>query len=233
MAGKTRVPKEISLFNAYINNTADYLEADSGGGPQKNWERLGLTATNMGDWKQQRKYWAETLYLKYSNVNTRTKTVTQEVQGFKKDFAQFAQPLLTIMAASPNVTDDDAGVLNFVINRKKPTHTHTPITEACFAKYTALGGGEMKASYSSATDSKRASLLKGANCIQVSYKVGDTPPVNVHDGTKTDIVPRATYVLDLGSENSGKKLFIYQRWYNSKYPELAGPWSALQTVLIT
>lgn len=233
MSKTTRVPTANALFNAYINNTAAYLEADSDGGPQKNWERLGITATNMSDWKEHRNYWAETLYLKYSNVNTRTKTVTQEVQGFKKDFAQFAQPLLNIMAASPNVTDDDGGVLNFVINRKKPTHTHTPITEGCFGKYTDLGGGEMKATYSSATDSKRPSLLKGANCIQIAYKVGDTAPANVNDGTKTDIVPRATYVLDLGSDNIGKKLFIYQRWYNSKYPELAGPWSGQQSFIIT
>lgn len=228
----TRVPSSNELFNAYINNTDDYLQADVDSGPVKNWERLGIDADSADSWNMQRKYWQDTLYPKYSNPNLRTKTTTKEVQDFKTSFKDFANPLLNIMVASPKANAADEEVFNFVINRKKPTHSHTPISELCFGKFTALGGGEVKTAFSSATDSSRPSLLPGANCIQVAYKVGEPAPGHVEDGTRMDIVPRASYVLDLGSDHSGKKLYIYQRWFNSKYPELAGPWSALQTVMI-
>lgn len=233
MGGKTRIPEGMAPFNAYINNSDDYLQALSADGVTKNWERLGLTIDMAAKWKDHRVEWRDNLYPVYSNPALRNKTTTKQVNDFRDEFKAIAGPMLNLMAASPNAGAEDEEMLNFVISRKKPTHSHTPITDTCFGRFSALGGGEIKVSFTSDTDTKRASLIKGANCVQIAFKIGDTPPAHVLDGTKLDLVPRASYIMDMGADNSGKKLFVYQRWYNSKYPELAGPWSGQQSLIIT
>jgi len=52
------------------------------------------------------------------------------------------------------------------------------------------------------------------------------------ENMKRDISTKASFVLALSSASSTQSLFIYFRWYNTKHPELAGPWSALMTTMI-
>ena len=232
MKKTTRIPAEIRKFNDYINSSDDYLQATPVGGVDTNWKRLGITATNSSDWEQKRKYWQDTLYPKYVNTDIRTKAVTKEVQNFKTTFGTFARPLLNLMAASPNANVHDEEALNFVINRKKPTRPTNPITEMCFATLEPIGGNEVRAQFRTNHDTKRPSLAAGANCVQIAAKVGGTPPTNEYDGTLLAIAPRATYMHSTGTGNAGKTLYVFSRWYNSKHPTLAGPWSAVVTVMI-
>ena len=230
--GKSRIPQGIPAFNSYISTTTAYLPATPEGGTQPNYKRLGISDDALEIWKTKGKYWSDTLYPAYSNTDTRTKAITKEVENFRIDFKDFANPQLNIMAASLNANTHDEEVFKFVIKPKKPTHQHTPITELCNGTYQTLGGGMMKVGYRTSTDAKRPSLAKGANCVQLAYKIGDIPPKDVMDGTQLAIIPRASYTHSIGTGNSGKRLYVYQRWYNSKYPELAGPWSDLQSILI-
>ena len=52
------------------------------------------------------------------------------------------------------------------------------------------------------------------------------------EGLKAEISTRASFNLDAGSASSGKYLYIYLRWYNTKHPALVGPWSSMHTTLI-
>ena len=59
------------------------------------------------------------------------------------------------------------------------------------------------------------------------------PPASAEaEGLKAEISTRASFNLDAGSASSGKYLYIYLRWYNTKHPALAGPWSSMNTTLI-
>lgn len=227
-----RVPSKLATFNSYLNNSDDYLQATVAGSSIKNWERLGLSSQNATDWQQHRQYWRDTLYPKYSNPDQRTKTVTKEVQHFRKAFSAFAIPLLNLMVASPQVNADDAGVFNFVIKRKAATQHRLPITERCYGTFQPLGGGRIRAGFRTMTHSNRPALAKGANCVQIAFSIGEPVPAHAGEAAQQEIIPRASYVIETDSTNSGKWMYIFSRWFNSKHPQLAGPWSEAVRVMV-
>jgi hypothetical protein len=238
MAGKTRVPGDNALFNNYLNTTGSYIAT---GTPTTNGVRLGLTTTNVTDWVAGVTNWHDNIYPKYVNADTRTKTVVKQVQNFKKEFKTFANPLLNIMAASPNATEADEEVFNFITKRKKPTIPTTPISEQCYCTARVIGGGEIKFGFRTATDTKRPSLAEGADCVQIAYVLFDfgagaaepTPaPTPDTKGMVKEFHTKSQFMLSLGVENIGRRLLLFSRWYNTKHPELAGPWSPITVVLI-
>lgn len=234
MADKSRIPNKIADFNAYLTSSDDYLKTELSAGPPPvtNGTRLGLQASDVTAWTNYRTQWVP-LYATYNNTNTRTTTVTQQVNNLIAAFREFAQPLLNIMAASPNATEYDEQALNFKVERKPPTRPTVPIAEECVSSASSLGGGQVKFISRTNHDTARASLADGADSIQYAYKIGDQAPANPDDTSKTIIATRASTVQALGTDASGKKLHYYARWFNTKYPQFAGPWSELMTVVLT
>lgn len=242
--GSSRVPETIPPFNNYINSTDDNLQAISSG-VIHNWERLGLSSVNASDWHDQRTYWRDTLYPKYSSPATSTSLVKAEVKAFIIEFRKFANPLLDIMAASPNAGTDDEIMFNFKIGRAPAHHATDPIAGTVVYDAQPLGGGDFKFKCRTAADSSRASLAAGADSVQLGYMVqekssGPTPPAPADDnmpnpnqtGMTKDIFTKATFTFHAEAENVGKTMIVFARWFNTKHPELAGPWSAVRAVVI-
>lgn len=228
MKETNRVPRTIPAFRDYINDTDDYLLATD---PLFGFNhlRLGITADNATDWHTKRVYFRDTLYPTYSNGNTRTPTVVHQLQNFMKNFPKFANPLLNIMAASPNAIEADETAMNFKIGRESPSRPTDPIAEECITAIIPKTGAKVKTSSRTSHDSKRASVAKGATGVQYAYKIGGSAPVNPEDGTVKEFLSGSSYLLSLGVENVGKKLYFYSRWFNPSYPQFAGPWSDMQT----
>ena len=225
-----RISNTISIFNKYINRTDNYLQASV---VPTNGTRLGLTIQNVKDWDNQAQQWIA-LYILYSDPLTRTRDINKQVKKFIKDFKKFAQPLLDVIASSPNATVTDGTAFNVVLIRKTPTHVHPVITAICNALYKMLGGCKIKFKCRSITDAKRASLAEGANGVEIAYVIGDkntkAPDADAIDKRVT--YSKATFILSLGTVNSGGVLYIYFRWTNTTHPETAGPWSELQIIPI-
>jgi len=135
---RTRIPDSISDFNTYMNNTGTYVAA----GTPVNGIRLGLSAGNITDWGGYKTDWI-TLYTKYSDPVQSTSIVKDEVRNFMDDFREFANPLLNIMAASPNANETDEGVFNFKIGRATPSHSTTPISDKVVLSAKPIGRGEL------------------------------------------------------------------------------------------
>ncbi len=228
MSTKRRIPDNIPDFNAYINNTDDYQQA---GGPPTNAVRLGLTAQNSSDWKAKRIAWVA-LYKKYIDPAQCTTAVKQNIQLAMKGFKAFAQPLIDIMAVSPAATADDANAFNFVLDRKKPSQSHTALTDKVVLDAKPIGGGDVAMKAKTSTDSSRASKPDGADSVQLAYAFGATPPANMDKGTTKDIFTKASFTLHAGTDNIGSKMYVYARWYNTKHPELAGPWTVMLTLTV-
>ena len=47
-----------------------------------------------------------------------------------------------------------------------------------------------------------------------------------------EIFTKSVFTFHMGVENVGKKMVAYLRWYNTKHPELAGPWSDVTLIVI-
>ena len=234
---KSRISKSPTKFNSYINNTDSFLAANDPSG-QPNWKRLGLKNANNTEWNTKRVLWRDTLYPKYSNPDQKTSTVVKDVQQFIKDFSTFASPLLNIIAASPDGTAQDEEIFNLILmkNRKKPTHSTTPIEEQVYGTLTGIGGGSVKCAFRTEHDTKRPSLAEGADSVEIAYSIiaaGQAPPANPDEAEETFISSKASFVLETGAENSGKKLYLFARWFVVKNDALAGPYSQVMSVLIS
>jgi hypothetical protein len=234
MSTKTRIPRAADEFDGFINRTATYLLA---GTPVNNGTRLGLLPEEVTRWDGISKRW-QPVYEKYSDKrNSCTPAVREEVYSIIDETVGFDRDvyLLERIGTSPNATIADLEMFNV---RKGPlqksgrTIPQTPISEMVSVTIQPIGGGSVNLKCYSST-AQRAGILDPADCVQYLYMVGSTPPASAEDDSlKLGSSTKGIFTLQTGPGSSGKNLYIYFRWYNSKHPEIAGPWSSMQTTLI-
>jgi len=234
MADKSRIPRSIDGFNIYLTGTNGYLIA---GGRETNAVRLGILPTEVEHWSGNFAKWTE-LYQKYCDKkNSRTTAVIEQLNLIMADTIEFDRThhILDRIAASPNVTVTDLTTFNIkkgLLEKTTRSSSVTQITEMVVPSIQLVGGGVLAVKCRCATG-ESASIIEGTDCVQYRYKVGTTAPLSVEEeGLKSDLSTRASFNLNVGAENTGKNLYIYFRWYNTKRPNLAGPWSPLSTSLI-
>lgn len=226
------IPTTISLFDPYIRNSNDYLRQ---GTPTTNAERLGVPTEQLTVWKGILDKWTP-LYSKYSDkVNLRTNAITSELYdtietaiNFEKETLMFAH-----IAISPNVTTADLETFGIhrVIPKSSRSIPQNPITEQVDTTLQPIGGGAVLIKCYSG--GKRTSIHEDANCVQYRYTIGAIPPTSPIDtNLMVNQSTKSTFTLNTGAENTGLRLYIYFRWFNTKHPELAGPWSDLESTLI-
>jgi hypothetical protein len=232
----TRVPRKLGAFDQYIRRVIAFLIA----GSPTNGSRLLLTAAEIAQAQGFLTLWytgnasSPGAWELHSNPNTKNKSTRKAVMKIIKDFSTFFGPLLNRMNGCAAVTAADRLILN--IADPNPLHTrHSEgITDLVNFILVPKGGGDMRIICRTSTDTKRASKSSNADSIQICYKVGDPAPVSTDDATaKTYISSKASFTLQLGTANIGKKIYVYTRWYNIKHPELAGHWSSLEQAMIS
>jgi len=231
---RQRISRSIDEFGKYIVKTNTYIAA---GTPETNGERLGLLPTEKTQWKAFETKW-NPLFVLYNDItNSRTRAIRNNLVQIIDDVIAYDQEnhILDRIAASPNVTIDDLGIFNIyggVMPKTTRTVPTTPIKEPVTVIFQALGGSSINIKCYSTT-SARASIYTDADSVQYLFLVGTTPPtVPDEDVLKIGISTKASFVMTLSPDSAGKFLYIYFRWYNTKHPELSGPWSGLQTNMI-
>jgi hypothetical protein len=232
MSDGSRIPRGIDEFNPYIINTSNYMLE----GTPTNAERLGVLTSESAQWTGFITDW-NPLYAKYSDKkNGRTTAVKDQLLAIIDQCVLLDQTsrILDRVASSPNVTIVDMETFRIkkgVLQKTTRSFSTTPISETPIAAVQPLGGGSLAIKCHSNTS--RASILDGADSVQYVYAVGDTPPASADvQGLSKELTTKASFTLALGAGSSAKYLYIYFRWYNTKHPELASPWSAMVTTLI-
>jgi hypothetical protein len=242
-----RIPKAVDTLNSYINNTTNYLLADSPvvplpptvgatvaavPTPFKNWQRLTMIQTEMDAWVNYKNQW-NLLFSKYSDKEeSRTTAITTKLHGVETNFRRFAQPILTMIAGVRTVTDDDAAVLNIVIHRAEPVHPITPIDQIPTFSATPIGGAEVKFSVRPTHDSTRASKLPDATAVEIRYEVGDVCPPEPTVCTQMYISTKSIFILSLPGTAKGKTMHVSARWIIANDPARNGPWSGMFSVVV-
>jgi len=235
-----RIPRSINELGSYLISTSSYLSAPSPvtGGPAfgTNGERLGLLPAEITQWKAFEDEWSP-LYLMYKDImNSRTRAIRNNLLLIIDKVVAYDQTnhILDRIAASPNATLYDLGIFNInggVLPKATRTVPTTAIREPVSVTFQVLGGAIIAIKCYSST-SARASIFSEADSIQCLYQTG-TPPASVNDETlRSGLSTKATFNLALNPDSKGKYLYIYFRWYNTRHPELSGPWSELQAAMI-
>jgi hypothetical protein len=223
--GRSRVPEKISEFNNYINLTDKFLQE---GSPVTNWQRLGLTLQEANDWKSKREFWRDTLYKAYSSSASNTSLVKKSVKNFMKTFRAFASPLINTIAISREATPMDANTFRFVLRRSKRTFRRVAISDELMFKVMHSRGGVLTIKCRMPSAEGRARKPDGADSVQIAYRISDAKPVDANDGTLKEIFTKTIFQIDAQIGNQGKKIFILARWYNTKHPQLASPWTVAE-----
>lgn len=231
----SRIPRTIDEFNTYITTTVGYMLA---GSPTNNWTRLGWLQPEMTKWSGLLAQWTP-LYLKYSDKKgSRTTAIKDTLLDIIEQTVTSDKSgrLLDRVAASPNVTIFDMETLHIkrgVLQDTTASRKQTAVSETVVSSLQPVGGGDIAIKCRTSHDSKNASIAEDADSVQYVYLVGDTAPAGASEkGLTKEISTKSSFTLKVGSENAKKNLYIYFRWYHTKYPDLAGSWSALQTVAI-
>jgi hypothetical protein len=234
MATGTRMPRGIDQFHLYFGNAVSYLQD---GAPTTNAERLGVLPAEVTQMAGYLADWIP-LYSRYSDKKkSRTTSVKDQLLVLIDKIVTYDQTnhILDRVAASPNVTVDDMETFNIkkgVLQKSPGSGGSTPISEQVTVTMQPLGGGMMSIKCYGMT-AQRAGITGGADSVQFLYLVGDTAPVSAEAaGLTKELSSKAAFTLLLGAGSSTKTLYIYFRWFNTRHPELAGPWCALQIAVI-
>lgn len=241
MATDRRVPKKDSDFNQYIHNTDEALQI---AGPPTGAARLGLTTDEADEWHDYRQQWDD-LYLLYGNPDTRTKTITENKNNLKADFADFARPLLKRIEGSPNLTTSDRSTFNLPAPDTTPT-ARGPILEKPDGNFKGIGGAKLQVRAKRSTDANRASMHPLADAAEIKYLIIEnraepTPPVPTPPGSEFDpdtfphslISSKALFVLNFTAAQQGKRIVAALRWLNLTNPANNSGWSDLFTTIIS
>lgn len=234
MGNSTRIPRGIDEYTDYMGITSSYLTA---GTPTSNGVRLGILPEEITQWGEFGSKTA-TLYPKYiDKKNSRTTAIRDELLSVINETVAFDKKfhILDRIASSLNATISDLATFNIksgVTAKSGRTIPQSPINELVTTTLTPIGGGSIIIKCYSSTG-QRAGILEPADSVQYHYMVGSTPPTSAEDDSlKLGFSTKGIFTLPTGPGSSGKNLHIYFRWFNSKHPDIAGPWSSLQTTLI-
>jgi hypothetical protein len=191
-----------------------------------------MIASEMESWTNYKNQW-NALYQKYSDKEaSRTTAITNKLRSVQESFKTFAQRLLNMMAGIRTATDDDAAVLNFVINRAQPSSSSTPIDEIPTFSASPLGGEVIKFSFRPTSDSNRAGKLEDASGIEIRYEIGDGTSSTGANNLTFFVSTKSIFNLTLPKSAKGKTMFVSARWIVASDQSRNGPWSSMMSVVV-
>ncbi len=234
MADRSRIPKGCYKTVAYIIRVDNYQQLAPVAPNPANGERLGLTTMNVSDHHDMRVA-IEKHYGFWSDETLKTTPVNKEMMRLIRAYRIFEQPLLDIVASSPNLTTRDETVYGLVGDgkRKKKKRRVGKMKEKCFANMSALGGGEMYDKVRTNGSSKRYHIFEDATGFECAYTLTDKPQMLVDpDNAKSKTFTKSKSILELGAGNGGRYINHCERWVYAPNTKLNGPWSASQSHLI-
>ncbi len=233
MGNKSRMPYAIPAFGLYFSTFMNYLLE---GIPQTNAARLGITEEELADLQVFLNKW-DSLYPTYVNKDaTRTNLGTRELHLVRQQVSTYDQTnaLLNRIASSPNVTLADLSVFNIksgVLVRATRSKPSSPIEALVMPGIRQIGGGSLAIKCGNNLDTRRG-IVEDASCVEYRYQIGGEAPQSIselgHSGQST----RAAFTLALDADHAGKTVYITFRWFNPKYPALAGPWCNIIDLLL-
>ena len=233
MPDRSRIPQDIAGAVAFVDRTDNYQQAVVVP-PPSNGIRLGLTAQNITD-HHTKLLAIDLVFIKWSDLSQKTTPVNDSIVLLLADFRTFEQPLLDIIASSTVLNTTDEAVYNLVgdSHHKAPTHRTVAITEKCFPRMLAIGGGEMVDHVRTSSSSKRDHIFDEASGFECAYTITDTPtPLTDPENAKSKTFTKASAIVELGAPNKGKYINHCERWVFSPNTKFNGPWSASQSDLI-
>ena len=238
MPDRSRVPKTLEKFHPFITVAVPYLFKIDAQSNLPQWNLLGLTSAEANKARKYLNKWdngsasPKGIYQLHSSGTTKTKVTRGKVVQLMKDFSKFFSPLLNRMSTSANLSMDGRTVLHIPL--PKTNHTvHTVKIEADMELAMLSSGCNVRFICRVVNSERRPHKPERADSVKIAYHIGEPVPSHADDKTVKEIFTSAVFILPCGMQNQGKRLYAYARWYNTKYPRLAGDWCEMQQIMIS
>lgn len=251
---KPRISRKDVIFDPYCCNNIDYLNSIYTG-TTKHYERLGIvggTGSKMELATSIRNEWRTNLpltpglYEKKIGLTTKGPLATQLSNDCKSRFIKVFQPLLDIIAASPNIELADYDRFNIAIPKDSIHYKTEVITDITHVDVKIIGNEMVEISLRTG-DSKLASIGPNADSYEVALCIID-PKFDNNPELQGQVKPQAPrsyaecpyrrifkdakFVEQFDPIRKACEVHVYARNYLISYPDLAGPWSDLKTFII-
>jgi hypothetical protein len=152
----------------------------------------------------------------------------QERNAYTKILRAFVKEQI---AGNSSITDPERGGMSLKpMKTKKGKRSAIVGTPMVLAQ--TMNGGWIKMTVRETTDSNRPSMHPLADAIEVVYCIGGTPPASPKDCINTFISTKAKFIIELGIEYAGKKIYGFVRWKNIRNNNKSGQWSTLFSRMI-
>ncbi len=247
---RNRIPSTWEKFITYIIVVNDYLHSTLPGDTEKRGIVLGMTTAELTALANFVKSMVSGdpvnpgIWDLHKNKDTKTQKTTAEMKQAKKEFGAFFRPLLNRMNLSANIKVGDRIPLEISDPNPSRKVPKLPIEALCFVYVILMGHGVLKAVCRQLIDGSRASRPATANGVEVAYAIAvessdsaDATPITSIPEPDTIETRRVSskprFTLTLGPEYVGKTVYMYFRWVNTKYPNLAGNWSKVLVTLVS
>ena len=239
MPDESRIPRKLNDYVQYMKRTASHLnETAPSPFTGKNWERFYWTETELEQWQSFAEK-SENLFLLYSDPANRTTSIKDQLREVQSETVKYNQKqcLLNRIASLPHRTVmRDFFTFNIKrgtpLEKTKRTVHISSIEEQPMAQLKSIGGGIVKVACRTLHGSGRPHRHKLANSVQVAFSIGQKPPKDVQRCSRQHLSSQAKFFLRLDLTDQGKYIYFFARWYNTRHPELAGPWSGVYSAMI-
>ena len=226
MPDRSRIPRKINAFHAYIRNTSAYLNTS----PETRM-RLGIDEEEFSLWQDFLLRWND-IYPDYSDkAYRRTTAIKNTLRKVQKDFIAFASPLLTRMSAMKNVNVHDVAAFHFVIKRKKPSRHIIQLEGYPAIVVELLGTGWVRFICKAIQEARRNSIAWGADGVEFACYFG-----NEKNGKENEWVTFystiAKFIHKFPSELAGQRMLVRARWIKFNNQLRSGPFSNITTTVL-
>ena len=227
---ESRIPKTIPLFNDYINNTDNRLQAINTGTGNKYGLDYGFTPPQLTDWNGRRNNWRDVLYPAYSNPATRTTVVTHNLNDAMTGFRTFAEPLLNKIASSGIAGNEEEEIFNIDLSRGTPTRAGVMSVEPGF-QFEPSTHGVHRMRFANPLDPNTQAMPHSQKVIVERYVgAAGLDPGTINFGN-AQVVSRFLHQVDYPELDTGKTAYYRVAYINTRGEK--GPESAVFSKVIS
>ncbi|MEI7426281.1 MAG: hypothetical protein WCK16_05185 [Candidatus Moraniibacteriota bacterium] len=245
----TRIPREFYKFDPYTGQVKTWASSLLDDGITKRGIHVGMTElqitalnSHTAEWRSGDPEHPGAYEIHLINPKALGGT-TPKIKEVQRSYIDFLDPILTVINVNTNMTNEDRDVLNLAYPDPVYTHPTIPIASQVFARVIPKGNFRLQVKGYTAADASRASLAAGADSMRIAYRKDpielEIDPIthlpipgkikrnlikSPQDGTTIISFTSATALWQVEGGATGDFLQFYVCWFNSKHPNLAGPW---------
>jgi hypothetical protein len=234
---KGRISTSKPLFFTYMANTNTYLLA----GTPLNWQRMNWLSPEQVQWQAYATS-AAGYAIQWANKANRTENLRIDIEKLITAVHQYDHDnhlLDRIAAQSPTLAvTADFTTFNIahnlpVVHGGLPTARKVPTEITVYFSIENGGTGQIICHCKPTATGKRSHLLKGYN-VEIFYEIlaQNAASPNASQLVDHEVFTKSHFVLNLGAQYSGQKLFIAMRWRHKTNPALNGGLDAIQSITI-